>query len=119
LRLFAGSHQDDSFYGVAVLVEAELSEPRRGPDHDFTDILHQNGSAVVDREDDLADVVGGLEASDSADVVELAALGIESAAGIPVVRAERGGHVGDRESGPGETRRVEQNLILHGETAER
>ncbi len=63
MRLFPGAHQNDAFYGVVVVVESELPEARRAPDYDFSDILDQDRSSVVDCQHDLADVVGSFKAA--------------------------------------------------------
>ena len=86
LRLLAGAHQDDAFDGVVRCHEAELPEPRRVADHDLADVLHEHRDAVLHRDDDVADVLERLDAAEAAHVVELAALGVESAAGVAVVR---------------------------------
>ncbi len=119
LRLLAGAHQDDAFYGVVIVVESELPETRRTPDYDVSDILDQHWSSVVDSQHDLADVVESFQTAKPAHVIELPTLGVESAAGVPVVRAQRRGDRRNGESRPGQPRRIEHDLILHGEAAER
>ena len=58
-------------------------------DGHFADVAHPDGYAFVAADDDVPDVVGVPDQADSADVVELASLGIEAAAGVGVVRGQR------------------------------
>ena len=58
------------------------------------------------------------EPAEAADVIELAALGIESAAAVAVVRAERAFDLLRRQARAGEAILVEQHLILHRAAAE-
>ena len=71
----------------------------------------------MDGEHDVADVLDGFQAAEAAHVIELAALGIEAAAGIAVVRGERAFHLQDGEADTGDFHGVEQHLILHGAAA--
>jgi len=87
LRLFSSAHQDDAFDGVVFVVEAELPKTRRTPDYDFSDILDQHRRPIVHSEHYVADVLWSRETSQSAHVIELPALGVESAAGITIVRS--------------------------------
>ena len=82
------------------------------------DVADQDRRAVVHGHDDVADVLGRLNASQSAHVVKLAALRVEAAAGVAVVRAERADDQRHRQADRGHLRRIEQHLILHRRTAE-
>ena len=53
---------------------AELAQPRRDADGDAADVLDQHRHAVVHRQDDVADVLQGLQPAQAAHVVELPAL---------------------------------------------
>ena len=88
LRLLAAAHEDHAFDRVVILLKAELTEAGRVPDGDVANIAHPDGYAFVAADDDVPDVVGVADQADSADVVELSALGIESAAGIGVIRGQ-------------------------------
>ena len=118
LGLFAGSHQDDAFHGVILFLEAELAQARRDADLHPADILHQHRRAVVHRQHDIADVLQRGDAADAAHVIELAALRIETAAGIGVVGGERGFHLRHRQAGAGDLGGIEQHLVLHRAAAE-
>ena len=89
------------------------------PDLDGRDVFHEHRHAVLHREHDLADVLERHDATEAADVEELSALGDESAAAVAVVRAERGRHIADRETGAGELGRIDEHLVLHRLAAER
>ena len=82
------------------------------------DILDQGRDAVVHGDDDIADIVQASQPAEAADVIELPALGIESAAAVAVVGAERAFDLLRRKAGAGEAILVEQHLILHGAAAE-
>ena len=119
LRLLARAHQDHAFHRIVAIIESELPEARRVADHDRADVLHQHRNAVRRRGDDgVADVLGGAQPREAAHVIELSALGVEPAAGVVVVRAERRFHVGDREPRAGELGGVDQHLVLHRLAAE-
>ncbi len=118
LRLLARTHEDDPFHRIIALVEAELSEARRVADLDGRDILHEDGDAVLHRQHDVGDVGGGADEAQSAHVVELASLCVESAARVPVVRAERILDVLNAEAGAGELRRVDDHVVFHRLAAE-
>ena len=113
LRLLAGAKHDDAFDGVVLLADAELAEPRRDAERDLADVLDQRRNAVVDGDDDVADVVERSHPADPADVIELPALGVEAAAAIAVVGAERAFDLLRRQARAGEAILVEQHLILH------
>ena len=69
-------------------------------------------------DDDFADVFGVFDQAEAADVVELAALGVEAAAGIGVVGVERGDDLHDGQVIVVELNGVEQDVILHRGPAE-
>ena len=118
LRLLADPHEDDAFDGLILPHVAELAEARRVSDLDLGDVLDEDRNAVLLLQDDVADVGGVADQAKAADVIELAALGIESAAGVGVVVAQllgdlrHGDAVGEQLVG------IEQHLILHGGAAE-
>src|SRR5277367_1487519 len=92
LRLLAAAHQDDAFNGVVVVflfvLEPENPEARSDADDDAADILYPDRHAVAAAYDNFADVLGGLDESETADVVKLAALRVEAAPGVGVVGGE-------------------------------
>ncbi len=94
--------------------------PRRGgvADHHLADVFHADGNAVVAADDDFADVIGGFDQAQAANVVELAALGVEAAAGVGVVGLQRVDDLDDGEVKVVEPRGIEQHLIFHGRPAE-
>jgi hypothetical protein len=122
LRLFTAAHQDDAFHGVIVFLrlglKPENAKARRVADFHVTDILNANGNAIVAADDDLADVFGVFEEAEAANVVKLAALGVETAARVGVVGGEGTEHLHNGEVIVVEPRRVQQDVILHGGPAE-
>ena len=76
------------------------------------------GRAVVHRQHHIADVLERVEPAQAAHVIELAALRIETAAGVAVVGGERALHLRHRQADAGDLRRIEQHLVLHGAAAE-
>ena len=118
LRLLAGAKHDDAFDGVVLLADPELAEPRRDAERHLADVLDQGRDAVVHGDDDVADIVERREPAEAADIIELAALGIESAAAVAVVGAERAFDLLRRKARAGEAILVEQHLILHRPAAE-
>jgi len=85
LRLFAAAHHDDAFDSIVSLVESKFAEPRSVPDRDAADVVHPHRYAVLRADDDVADILGIANQTQAAHVVELAALGIKSAAGVGIV----------------------------------
>ncbi len=118
LRLLAGAHEDDAFHRVVLGLEAEFAEPGGDADLDAADVLDQHRRAVVDRQHDVADVLGRLDQAFAAHVVELAALGIEAAAGVAVVGRQGGLDLGHGQADAGDADGVEQHLVLHLAAAE-
>ena len=88
LRLLSAQHENDAFDGIVILLEAEFAEARRVADGYVSDIAHADGHAFVGADDDVADVIGVAHQADAANVIELSALGIETAAGIRVIRCQ-------------------------------
>ena len=87
LGLLAHAHQDDAFDRIVLVHESELAQPRRVPDLDFADVADVSRDAVVGRDHNVRDVFRRLHQSQTANVIELPALRIESAAGVGVVAA--------------------------------
>src|SRR5260221_4861571 len=75
-------------------------------------------AARVHRAQDVADIFERLKAAEPPNVVKLAALGIESAATIAVVRGQRAFDLLRRKPRASEAILVEEHLILHGAAAE-
>src|SRR5262249_458606 len=122
LSLLAAAHEDDAFDGVVVIfllvLEAEDAEARSVADFDAADILNTNGNAVVATDHYFADVVGGFHEPEAGDVVELAALRVEAAAGVGVVGLQCGNDLNDGNMKVVEASGVEEDVILHGGAAE-
>ena len=118
LRLLAAPHHDDAFDGVIRLVEAEFAQARSVPDGHVADIADAHRHSVLRAHDDVADVRGIANQAEAANVVELAALRIESAAGVGVVDRELLHHGRHGDVVGVESCRIEQHLILHHGAAE-
>ena len=82
LRLLPTQHENDAFDRIVIFLEAEFAQARRVPDGDISDIAHPDGHALVGADHDVANVIGVAHQPDAANVVELSALRIESAASI-------------------------------------
>src|ERR1019366_8590752 len=117
LRLLAHAHEDDAFDGFILLHVAELAEARGVADLDLGDVFYIDGDVALLLQDDVADVGGGLDEAEAADVIELAALGIEAAAGVGVIVAQLLGDLRHGEAVGEELIGIEQHLILHGGAA--
>ena len=89
LRLFAAAHEDDAFDGVVIVfpfvLKAENAKARSVADDHAADVFHANWGAIAAANDDFADIFGCFNQAETADVVELAALRVEAAAGVGVV----------------------------------
>jgi hypothetical protein len=118
LRLLAGAHDHDPLDRIVPVVEPELAEPRRVADDDLAHVADEHRRSVPHGQHDVGDILGLLEPAQSAHVVELPALGVEPAAGVPVVGAERVRHVADGQAGAGHLGGIEEDLILHRLAAE-
>ncbi len=118
LRLLAAQHEDDAFDRVIVLLIAELAEARRVADLDRADVLHANGHAIIGADNNVTDVFGVAHQAEAAHVIELAALRVESAAGVGVVGGERVNDLRNGEVIAVKARGIEQHLILHDRAAE-
>ena len=88
LRLLATSHHDDAFDGIILLVEAEFAQPRGAADGDVTDVADAHRHAILRANDHVADVPRVAHQPEAANIVKLAALRVESAAGIGIVDTE-------------------------------
>ncbi len=113
LGLFAGAHQNDPFDGVVLVHVTKLAEAGRVPDHHPADVLDEDRGTVVHGEHDVADVLDCLHPTEPAYVIELAALRVESAPGVPIIGSERIDNHGDGKPGAGDFRGVQQYLVLH------
>ncbi len=118
LRLLAASHHDDAFDGIICFVEAEFAQARRVADRHVADIADTHRHAVLRTDDDVADVRGIANEAEAANVIELAALRVESAAGIGVVDGELLDHRGHSDVVGVKPSGIEQHLILHHRAAE-
>ena len=117
LGFFARAQQDDTLHGVVLLLVAEFTQARGDADGDAADVPHQHRGAVMHRQHHVADVLHGDQASHAAHVIELAALRIESAAGVGIVGREGALHLLHRQADRRNPDRIEQYLILHGAAA--
>ncbi len=118
LCLLAGAQQDDAFDRVILLADAELAQPRRDADDDMADILDQHRRALVHRQHDIADILDGRQPPEPADIIELPALRIETAAAIAVVGGQRAFDLLHRQAQGGDAHLIEHHLILHRAAAE-
>ncbi len=94
MSLLAAAHQDDAFDGVIVILllglETENAEARGVADFDTANILYADGNAIQAGNDDFANIFRSLDQAEAADVVKLAALGIEAATGVGIVGVQSG-----------------------------
>ena len=118
LRLLAAQHENDAFDRVVIFLEAEFTQTRRVADRHIADVADPNRNAVVAADHDVADVVGIAHQADAAHVVELAALRIESAAGVGVIGGQRVHDLRNREVVAVNAGGIEQHLVLHHRAAE-
>src|SRR5208282_932763 len=100
------------------VLETENAETRGDTDNDPTDVFHADGHAVAAADNDFADVFSGLDEAEASDVVKLAALSVEAAAGVGVVSGESVEDLDDGKVVVVELNGVEQHVILHRGTAE-
>ena len=101
-----------------ILLIAELAEARRVADLDRADVLHADGHAIIGADNNVTDVFGVAHQAEAAHVIELAALRVESAAGVGVVGGERVDDLRNGEVIAVKARGIEQHLILHDRAAE-
>ena len=118
LRLLADTHQDDPFDGVVLVHEAELPEPRRVAHGHPRDVLHVHRDAAVGRDHDVADVLEVADLAEAAHVEELAALRVEAAAGVGVVRRELARDLRDVDAVRRQLVRIELHLVFHRRPAQ-
>src|SRR5579872_464231 len=118
LRLLTTQHENHALYRVVIFLEPEFAEPRRVPDRHLADIPHSYRHALVCADHDVANVVGVAYQTNSANVIELAALRIKAATGIRVVGGQGGGDLRNRKVISVDARRIEQDLVLHHRAAE-
>ena len=118
LRLLADAHQDDPFHRLFLLHVSELAEPRRIADLHLGDVFDVNRNPVLLLQNNVADVRRVAHQPQAADVVELPALGIESASRVGIVVAQLLGHLRDRHAIGEQFVGIQQDLILHGGAAE-
>ncbi len=118
LRLLSAQHENDAFHGIIILLKAEFAQPWRVPDGDIPNIAHADRHALVGADNDVSNVVGIAHQSNAAHVVELPALRIEPAAGVGVVGGQSRRHLRNGQVIAIDARRIEQDLILHGRSAE-
>ena len=113
LRLLADAHQDDAFHGLILPHVSELAEPRRMAYLDLGDVFDVNWNPVLLLQDDIPDIRGIAHQSQAPDVVELSALGIESAAGVGIVITQLLGHLRNSDAIGEQLGGIQQHLILH------
>ena len=113
LRLFAAAHHDDALDGIILLVEAEFAQAWSATDGDLADVADTHRHPILRAHDYVADVARIAHQAQAANVIKLAALRIESAAGIGVVDGELLQHGRHRDVVCVEPSRIEQHLVLH------
>src|SRR5579872_7224390 len=118
LRLLAAQHEDDAFDGIVIFLIAEFAEPGSVTNHHVADIAHANGDTFVRADDDISNIVSVPNQADAPDVIELAALRIESATSVGVVCRQGRRDLGDRQVVAINASGVEQDLVLHHSSAE-
>ena len=118
LGLLAFAHEDHAFHCFGFFVEAELPQARRTADSNASHIFHKDRNSIVNSEYNISDIFWSLNPTESANIIELATLRIESTSGISVVARESRSNVRNRKPCAGDFRGVEQHLILHCFTAE-
>src|SRR5579862_6666496 len=118
LGLLAPQHQDHALNRVIVLHVAELAQARRVPYRDVTNVFNADGNSVVTAHDDIANVFGVSYQPQTAHVIELSALLVESAARVGVIRSQCIDDLRHGEVIPIEAGGIKQHLILHHRTAE-
>ena len=89
LGLLPAPHQHDAFDGVVLVHESKLAESRRVPNLNSRDVLDEHRDVVLHGDDDVADVLERHDPAEAAHVEELTALGVEAAARVGVVGAQR------------------------------
>ena len=113
LGLLAAAHEDHAFDCVVDSSGNQTAEAGGVSDGDFANVSNANGHAFVAADHDVPNVFSVADQTDPADVVELAALGIESAAGVGIVGCQGGADLRDRQVISVDAGRIEQDLILH------
>ena len=85
LGLLAAPHQDDAFNRVIILLETELSQARRVSDLNLANVANADRRSFVGSHNNALNVLRIAQQSDTAHVIELAALRIKTAAGIRII----------------------------------
>ena len=83
------------------------------PDGDVADVADAHRHSILRAHDDVADVRGIANQAQAANVIELAALRIKSAAGIGVIDGQLLHHRRHGDVVGVKFRRIEQHLVLH------
>src|SRR5258708_7447248 len=120
--LLAAAHEYDAFDGIVIvfglILKTENAEARGVADFHVADVADADRRAVIARDPDFADIVGGFYQPQTPHIIKLAALRIKTAAGIGVVVLQRGDHLHDRNVIAVHAAGIEKNVILHGGAAE-
>src|SRR5579863_2297002 len=82
LRLLPTQHENDTFHGVVIFLEAEFAQAWRVPDGYVSHIAHSNGHALVRSDYNVPNVICVSHQPDPANVIEMSPLRIEAATGI-------------------------------------
>src|SRR5581483_6344452 len=88
LGLLAAAHHDNAFNRIVRLVETEFTETRRIPDRHLSDIAYASRHAILRAHYYVADIARVANQSQTAHVIELAALRIEATARVRIVDGE-------------------------------
>ena len=118
LRLLPAQHENDAFNRIVIFLEAEFAEARSMTDGHISDITHPDGHALVGAHYDVANVICVPYQPYPANVVELSALRIETAASIGVIGSQCGHDLRNRQVIAVDAGRIKQHLILHHGSAE-
>src|SRR5580693_1083401 len=84
----------------------------------MANVFDSNRRAIIAADRNLADVLDSPQQAKPADIVELSALGIKTAARIGIIGGERIDHLHHGDVEIVELHRIEQDVILHGGSAE-
>ena len=112
-------HQDGPLDAADAIVQSEDAGLGRGANRDAAHVLEQDRHARLGRQRDVIDIGKRLNAADPADDHGLLAAADQRATGVAVVRLDRLRHLRDRELVLLERERIDLDVVLLDETAER
>ena len=114
-RVEALRHLHDALHDGVVVVEAHDAGPRSLADVDVRDVADEHRAARPRDHDHAPDVVDAAQQADRSHEQGLVATPHDAAAGIAAARAQRAGHLVERESVLAQPLRIDAHLVfLHG-----